>query len=74
MFFRGVGKGSLKIERKRTGGGGQAYLYVHSVKNCLIFQKVLSEIFLISCLAVAKFFFCFELSPAYKVGFSIKNF
>ena len=30
------GRGSLKSERKRTGGGGgQDYLYVRSVKNSL---------------------------------------
>ena len=31
--WRGEGGGSLKSERKRTGGAGQAYLCVYSVKK-----------------------------------------
>ena len=38
FVVKGVGE-SLKSEWKQTGGGrSQAYLYAHSVKNCLIFQ------------------------------------
>ena len=38
LWWRG-GRAFIKNIQKGTGGGGQAYLYVHYVKkNCLIFQ------------------------------------
>ena len=51
-----------KMNRRR---GVQANLYVRSVKKNYLIFKQQTELFLISCLAVAKCF-CFESSPAYK--------
>ena len=60
--------GFLKKGMKtKRGRAGQAYLYVYSVKNSLIFQitanRVLSDKLLDSCLR----FFCF--APAHKSAF-----
>ena len=50
------GRGSLKSEWNRTGGGSQAYLYAHSVKKIAWFFKQQIEFLLIGCLVVAKSF------------------
>ena len=50
------GGGFLKSELKPTGGGGgQVYRYIFSLKKIVCFKQQL-ELFLISCLAVAKYF------------------
>ena len=47
--------------RKQTEGGGQAYLYVRSVKKIAWFFKQQTDFFLISCLAVAESFSALSL-------------
>ena len=70
---RGGVRGSLKTERKRTGEGGQAYLYVRSVKKITWFFIQETEFFLISCLAVAKRCSVSSLFQHIKVFFLLKR-
>ena len=58
------GEGSLNINRKLTGGWGSN----QSVR--LLCEKKMPELFLISCLAVAKGFAVFESTLATKVFFN----
>ena len=72
--MEGGGTGVLKNRTKTNRGrGDQAYLYVDSVKTTAWFFTQQIESFLISCLAVAKRFFCLEFNPAYKDVFLLKR-
>ena len=61
---------SLRGEQKRTAGGGQAYLYVYSVKKIVYFFK---EFFLTRCLAFAKCFAALRLAQHKQVLFYQKS-
>ena len=61
-----VNKKTNKSEQKRRGGGGQAYLYVYSVKKIAWFFK---EFFLTRCLAFGKCFAALRLAQHKQVFF-----
>ena len=63
-------RGSLRGEQKRTVGGGQAYLYVYSVKKIVKFFKELS---LTRCLVFAKCFAALRLAQHKQVLFYQKS-